>query len=312
MRQHQNHATPSVVLTLPQGGDSNSSNNNSAALRALLLQRNILLVACTILVIIYLQSHWGTSSTSSSFLPSASSMSSKTGESSTLSCEINLGEYKGSVYHSVESGTVGEPKCLLDSKWMRVSLHSVQFPGSNTVFDDWMWIDYHDRINVLVEDETTNDGEEPRFLVFEQTKYALEGRMSLAIVGGIIEVGEDPESAARREVEEEMNGLVCEKFHFLGRHRTDVNRGMGWLNGFLATQCTSTSRHSSKTAQKNHLLAADEVGVADTEKQNLKSITLTELRQAVLQGKFIEVQWTATVTQALLKFYTFHDTKKLA
>jgi ADP-ribose pyrophosphatase YjhB (NUDIX family) len=214
------------------------------------------------------------------------------------------------VYHSVESGTVGEPKCLLDSKWMRVSLHSVQFPGSNTVFDDWMWIDYHDRINVLVEDEATNDGEEPRFLVFEQTKYALEGRTSLAIIGGIIEVGEDPESAARREVEEEMNGLVCEKFHFLGRHRTDVNRGIGWLNGFLATQCTSTTtsnRDSSKVAQKK-----DEVGVADTEKQNLKSITLTELRQAVLQGKFIEVQWTATVTQALLNFYSFHDTKKLA
>jgi ADP-ribose pyrophosphatase YjhB (NUDIX family) len=311
MRQHQNHATPSVVLTLPQGGDLNSS-NNSVALRALLLQRNILLVACTTLVIILLQSHWGSSSSilsgSSSFLPSASSRSTKTGESRT-SCEINLGKYKGPVYHSVDSGTVGEPKCLLDSKWMRVSLHSVQFPDSNTVYDDWMWIDYHDRINVLVEDET-DDGEEPRFLVFEQTKYALEGRTSLAIIGGIIEVGEDPESAARREVEEEMNGLVCEKFHFLGRHRTDVNRGMGWLNGFLATQCTN--RDSPKAAKKNHLLAADEVGVADTEKQNLKSITLTELRQAVLQGKFIEVQWTATVTQALLKLYSFRDTKKLA
>jgi len=180
---------------------------------------------------------------------------------------------------------------------MRVSLHHVQFPGSDTVYDDWMWIDYHDRINVLVEDGT-NGGEEPRFLVFEQTKYALEGRNSLAIIGGIIEAGEEPEAAAKREVEEEMDGLICEEFHFLGRHRTDVNRGMGWLNGFLATQCT----RASKTKEQQHL--ANEVGVADTEKQKMKSITLTELREAVTQGKFIEVQWTATVTQALVQFYS--------
>lgn len=76
-----------------------------------------------------------------------------------------------------------------------------------------MWIDYHDSINVVVQDETKEGGER-RFLVFEQTKYALEGRSSLAIIGGIIEPGEDPETAARREVEEEMDGLVCENFHF--------------------------------------------------------------------------------------------------
>lgn len=217
------------------------------------------------------------------------------------SCEISLGKYQGHVYHSVESGTIGEPKCLLDSKWMRVSLHTVKFPGSDTTYDDWMWIDYYDRINVLVEDER-NDGEdsseEPRFLVFEQTKYALEGRTSMAIIGGIIEVGEDPETAARREVEEEMKGLVCEDFHFLGRHRSDVNRGIGWLNGFLATKCTRGS-----TPREEHSIA-NEIGVADTEKQKLKSISLTELRQAATQGKFIEVQWTATVAQALVKFYS--------
>lgn len=101
----------------------------------------------------------------------------------------------------------------MNSKWISVSLHTVKFPGSDTTYDDWMWIDYHDSINVVVQDETKEGGER-RFLVFEQTKYALEGRSSLAIIGGIIEPGEDPETAARREVEEEMDGLVCENFHF--------------------------------------------------------------------------------------------------
>jgi ADP-ribose pyrophosphatase YjhB (NUDIX family) len=208
-------------------------------------------------------------------------------------CELSFGSYRGPQYRSEKSGTIGKPKCLLESKWIKVSQHTVKFPGSDTVFDDWMWIDYHDRINVLVEDEA-KEGEERRFLVFEQTKYALEGRSSLAIIGGVIEPGEDPEKAARREVDEEMNGLQCENFHFLGRYRTDVNRGMGWLNGFLATKCSRDLNRSK------HQALVDEVGAADTERQDLRSITLTELRESARKGEFLEVQWTATVASALL------------
>jgi 8-oxo-dGTP pyrophosphatase MutT (NUDIX family) len=208
-------------------------------------------------------------------------------------CDISFSPYRGPQYRSEVSGIIGEPKCLIESKWLKISQHKVKFPGSDTIIDDWMWIDYHDRINVLVEDEA-KEGEERRFLVFEQTKYALEGRTSLAIIGGIIEPGEEPESAARREVDEEMNGLQCQNFHFLGRYRTDVNRGMGWLNSFLATKC------SRDPTRPKHKALADEVGAADTERQDLKSISLTELRSATGEGKFLEVQWTATVAQALL------------
>ena len=208
-RQSRSQWMPNYFSTQQQMGPISS--DNSVAHRTLLLQRNILLATCIILSVALLQSHWGIFSISSS--PILLSKSLKKGTSA--NCEISLGKYRGPIYHSVESGTVGEPQCLLDSKWMRVSLHHVQFPGSDTIYDDWMWIDYHDRINVLVEDGT-NGGEEPRFLVFEQTKYALEGRNSLAIIGGIIEAGEEPEAAAKREVEEEMDGLICEEFHFLG------------------------------------------------------------------------------------------------
>jgi len=194
----------------------------------------------------------------------------------------------------------------LESKWLKVSQHSVRFPGSSTTFDDWMWIDYHDRINVLVEanqQETAADGtdkNERRFLVFEQTKYALEGRASIAIIGGIIESGETPEASARREVEEEMNGLQCNTFHFLGRYRTDVNRGMGWVNAFWATDCDATKERSHATHQDSGDVREKVVGAADTERQDLRSVTLTQLKEYVRNGKFIEVQWTATVALALL------------
>ena len=90
-----------------------------------------------------------------------------------------------------------------------------------TLIDDWLFIDYHDRINVLVEDPENSEAE-TKFLVFRQTKYALEGRKSLAIVGGIIEPNEDATDAAAREVNEEL-GLDCQ-LEPLGRFRTDVNR----------------------------------------------------------------------------------------
>jgi ADP-ribose pyrophosphatase len=220
----------------------------------------------------------------------------KTGHpSSHGACLVSFGAYHGHVYSSQASGTVGPSKCLVESKWMKVQQHTVKLPGTANVIDDWLWIDYHDRINVLVEAPRKAKADR-EFLVFEQSKYALEGRTSKAIIGGIIEPGEEPEQAAIREVEEEM-GLLCERFHFLGRFRTDVNRGMGWVHSFLATQCSKQKHEASASAAGQ---GEDEVGAADTEKQDMKTISLEELRRAALAGEFLEVQWSATVAMALL------------
>jgi ADP-ribose pyrophosphatase YjhB (NUDIX family) len=184
---------------------------------------------------------------------------------------------------------------------MKIQQHTVKFPESNFVIDDWLWIDYHDRINVLVEAEraTPPNQKEKSFLIFEQTKYALEGRTSKAIIGGIIEPGEEPEQAARREVEEEMGGLQCNNFYFLGRYRTDVNRGMGWLNSFLATDCSRNISNHKNENEKYKMSDQEEVGAPDQERQDLKTITLTQLREAARRGEFLEVQWSATVALAL-------------
>jgi len=156
-------------------------------------------------------------------------------------CAISFGTYRGgNEYSDVRAGTVGRPKCLVESKFLKVQQHRVRVKSEDEdgevaeeIVEDWLWIDYHDRVNVLVEaprnrvnrTDFDEDGEEGRrFYVFEQTKYALEGRQSLAIVGGIVEPGEVPESAARREVAEELDATTCLRYQFLGRYRTDVNR----------------------------------------------------------------------------------------
>lgn len=212
-------------------------------------------------------------------------------------CLVWFGEYKGLKYKS-PGQTIGDGKCLVESKWMQVSQHKVRLdPDQKDTIDDWLFINYHDRINVLVEDPSPNSNER-HFFIFEQSKYALEGRQSLAIIGGIIEPGEDPISAAKREVYEEMNGMVCTKYTFLGRYRTDVNRGMGWVNGFLASHCQR--REGGYVAPSSEEDPHNQIGAMDAERQDLKSISLSELRRQTMKGSFLEVQWSNTVSLALL------------
>lgn len=216
-------------------------------------------------------------------------------------CLVSFGKYDGNVYRHPYQ-TVGNGKCLVENKWMQVVQHSVKQDQSQEIINDWLFINYHDRINVLVQDpnkssDNEKNDDDMRFLVFQQTKYALEGRQSLAIVGGIIEPNESPKQAAIREVNEEMNGLICDNFVELGRFRTDVNRGMGWVHSFLARDCFSDQHLLDNNKKKDN---QDEVGKEDSERQEVISMKLSEIRQRILLGEFLEVQWSNTVALALL------------
>ena len=244
-------------------------------------------------------------------------------------CMVSFGKYNGHKYKSPPAGsggeTIGDGKCLVESKWMQIMQHTVQLPVTTTttttttnhpkpnIIHDWLFIDYHDRINVLVEDPASTHDDDPTFLVFRQSKYALEGKESLAVIGGIIEPGEDAKTAAVRELREEMNGMVCETFVFLGRFRTDVNRGMGFVNSFLARDCEKgedDGKVGKGARGHGHGLGlghghdavdvADEVGKPDTERQDIVSMTLQDLKKNAMDGRFLEVQWSNTVALALL------------
>ena len=148
---------------------------------------------------------------------------------STNKCLVSHGAYAGAIY--TKPGETTSNKCLVQSSWMRLAQHTVQLPNSNgKVIDDWLWIDYHDRINVLVEAPSSvqSTPDEKEFIILSQTKYALTAT-SLAIVGGIIEPSEESQFAAQREVKEEL-GVSCKEWKALGKFRTDVNRGMGWVS----------------------------------------------------------------------------------
>ncbi len=80
-------------------------------------------------------------------------------------------------------------KTILEQRpWLVVEHHSVELPNGR-VIPDWPWIVTPDYVNVVA---VTEEG---RFLCFRQVKYGLEG-VTLGIVGGFVEEGENPFVAA--------------------------------------------------------------------------------------------------------------------
>jgi ADP-ribose pyrophosphatase len=144
------------------------------------------------------------------------------------------------------------------------------------VIDDWPWVESREFANVVA---VTEDG---LFLVFRQTKYAVEGP-TLGPVGGYLEPGEDPLETARRELREET-GYSAPEWTSLGRYAVDGNRGCGVGHLYLA-------QRARQVAQP----AAD-----DLEEQELLTLTRDEVEAALLAGGFGVLSWAAVVALALV------------
>jgi ADP-ribose pyrophosphatase len=164
--------------------------------------------------------------------------------------------------------------CVGDGRFLRVERHAVELPDGH-VIDEWPWLITPDFINVVVE---TTEGS---FLCFRQPKYAVEG-ISLSIVGGYLEPGEDPLPAAKRELLEET-GYVAGHWRALGRYAVDGNRGAGVAHLFLA-----------RGARWQQPIDAD-----DLEEQELLLLSRAELEDALAQGEFKVLPWAAAVALAL-------------
>ncbi len=176
-----------------------------------------------------------------------------------------------------KDGVTQTVKTLYETPYARFQLHQVKI-GSN-VINDWLWYDESENINVLVQ-------QQDEFIVMQQTKYAIQGR-TLAVLGGLIELGETPLQAAQRELREEF-GLQSSDWKSLGQFVAAANRGGGTTHVFWA---------------KNAQLVESRQGIAEgeLERQEIVRLSKIELLQALLQGQFREIKWTATVALALLQ-----------
>ena len=170
--------------------------------------------------------------------------------------------------------TLARETVLDKAPFLTVELHRVELPDGK-IIPDWPWLITPDYVNVVAE---TVAG---RFLCFRQTKYAVAG-LSLSVVGGFVEPGEDRLAAAQRELLEETGHAATEWFD-LGTYAVDANRGAGRAHFFLA---------------RGARLAAAATG-GDLEEQQLLSLTCAELAQASAAGEFKALAWAAVVALAL-------------
>jgi 8-oxo-dGTP pyrophosphatase MutT (NUDIX family) len=166
-------------------------------------------------------------------------------------------------------------RTILDcGKFLKVESHAVRLPD-NRIISDWPWVIAPDAAIVLA---VTGDG---RFLCFRQTKYAIKGT-ALAPVGGMLEPGELPLVAAKRELLEEA-GYEAQNWISLGSHVLDPNRGVGTMHLFLALG-------ASQVAQPNS---------DDLEEQELLLLSKGEVEDALEAGEFKVLAWSAVVAMSL-------------
>jgi len=175
--------------------------------------------------------------------------------------------------------TLSRQVVLEHSKYLKVENHKIELPDGR-VIEDWPWVITPDFVNILA---VTQGGE---FLVFRQTKYGIEGT-SLATVGGYIEPGEDPLSAAKRELLEET-GYEAQKWISLGQYRVDSNRGAGSTHFYFALQAEKVK----------------DVDSDDLEEQQMLFLSEPELESALLSNQFKVLPWTAIVALALHYYKT--------
>jgi ADP-ribose pyrophosphatase len=166
-------------------------------------------------------------------------------------------------------------KTILDhGRFLKVEEHRIELPDGQ-VIPDWAWVMIPDAAIVLP--RLVNG----KFQVFRQTKYAVEGS-SLAPVGGMLEPGEDPLVAAKRELLEEM-GCTSSEWVALGSFAVDPNRGVAIMHLYLALDTVTVKEPNSD----------------DLEDQDLLTLDRKEIQQALDNGEFKVLAWASVVSLAL-------------
>lgn len=158
--------------------------------------------------------------------------------------------------------------------WISVHRQQVRLPDGRTV-EDYHHIDLRDYVIVVAQ---TPEG---KYLVERQYKHGV-GKVSLLLPGGVINDGEEPLSAAKRELLEET-GYEAGEWREIGAYISNANYGCGHAYVYVA-------HNARKVAEPNS---------GDLEDMEILLLDSSELVEAVRTGKMTVVGAVAAVAWAL-------------
>ncbi|MBT9484842.1 NUDIX hydrolase [Sediminibacterium sp.] len=135
----------------------------------------------------------------------------------------------------IKPWTVQQSTVVYAKKWMKIKEEICQLPDGQ-IINPYFVIDVPDFCNVVM--VTTQD----EIVMVEQYRHAA-GIISLELPGGMIEPGEDPMLAAKREMEEET-GYQSNHFELLYTIHPNPPLENNQAHFYLATQLTLTGNTS--------------------------------------------------------------------
>ena len=158
--------------------------------------------------------------------------------------------------------------------WLTLSVQQVRVPDGR-VIDDYYQLSLPDFIVVFAE---TGKGE---VIMIRQYKHGAR-RTSLTLPGGLVEKGEAPEAAAKRELLEET-GYQADSWKSLGSYVVNGNLGCGQGHFFMAAGAKQVQEPAS----------------GDLETMEIELLTLERLAEALRSGEVMLLNHAAAIAMAM-------------
>lgn len=165
---------------------------------------------------------------------------------------------------------------IIKKPWATMRKDTCKMPDG-TIVDDYYVLEYADWANAVA---ITEDNE---ILLVKQYRHAADVVL-LEIPGGVIDAGEDPKTAMKRELLEET-GYLFEDIEHISTIYPNPSTGNNRCHAFLAK--------GGKLVQGQKLDAHEEIIV--------EKVSVKEVKRLLAEGKFGQALHTSTLFYALVK-----------